>query len=67
MTVIGPENLGSHFEKHKTAFEEGGGRDDALVEDGASAGSHTPQAGAERESEDALDEKASVRQKESAV
>lgn len=23
----------SHFEKHKTAFEEGGGRDDAIMED----------------------------------
>ncbi|KAG6827036.1 hypothetical protein H0H92_013475 [Tricholoma furcatifolium] len=33
ITIIGPENLGSHFEKHRTAFEEGGGRDDALFED----------------------------------
>lgn len=24
---------GSHFEKHKTAFEEGGGDDDAYIED----------------------------------
>jgi hypothetical protein len=23
----------SHFEEHKTAFEEGGGRDDAVVDD----------------------------------
>ncbi|KAI0754720.1 MFS general substrate transporter [Daedaleopsis nitida] len=29
ITIIGPENYGSHFEKHKTAFEEGGGRDEA--------------------------------------
>ena len=33
VTVIGPENYGSHFEKHKTAFEEGGGRDDAVIDD----------------------------------
>ena len=26
-------NHGSHFEKHRTAFEEGGGRDDAILED----------------------------------
>ena len=32
ITIIGPENYGSHFEKHKTAFEEGGGRDE-LEED----------------------------------
>ncbi|RDX53568.1 MFS general substrate transporter [Lentinus brumalis] len=32
VTIIGPENYGSHFEKHKTAFEEGGGRDE--LEDG---------------------------------
>ncbi|KAF9525588.1 carboxylic acid transporter [Crepidotus variabilis] len=28
ITIIGPENHGSHFEKHKTAFEEGGGADE---------------------------------------
>jgi len=33
MTIIGPENHGSHFEKHKTAFEEGGADDDAYVEE----------------------------------
>ncbi|KAF9236965.1 carboxylic acid transporter protein [Melanogaster broomeanus] len=33
VTVFGPENHSSHFEKHKTAFEEGGGRDDAIMED----------------------------------
>lgn len=26
-------NHASHFEKHKTAFEEGGGRDDAYIEE----------------------------------
>ncbi|KAG6847963.1 hypothetical protein H0H93_004606, partial [Arthromyces matolae] len=33
VTILGPENHGAHFEKHKTAFEEGGGQDDALFED----------------------------------
>ncbi|KAG2030534.1 carboxylic acid transporter protein [Suillus americanus] len=32
ITIIGPENHGSHFEKHKAAFEEGGGRDDAVAD-----------------------------------
>ena len=34
VTILGPEAHGAHFEKHKTAFEEGGGRDDAVVEEG---------------------------------
>ncbi|KAG1716072.1 hypothetical protein ID866_1098 [Astraeus odoratus] len=34
VTILGPENHSSHFEKHKTAFEEGGGQDDADMEDG---------------------------------
>jgi MFS transporter, SHS family, lactate transporter len=33
VTILGPENHGSHFEKGKTAFEEGAGNDE-LVEDG---------------------------------
>jgi len=33
ITIIGPENHGSHFEKHKAAFEEGGGRDEAMAEE----------------------------------
>jgi len=33
VTIFGPENHSSHFETHKTAFEEGGGRDDAFMED----------------------------------
>ncbi|KIJ08149.1 hypothetical protein PAXINDRAFT_89314 [Paxillus involutus ATCC 200175] len=32
VTILGPENHSSHFEQHKTAFEEGGGRDDAMLE-----------------------------------
>ncbi|KAI0923153.1 hypothetical protein AcV7_005743 [Taiwanofungus camphoratus] len=32
ITIIGPENHGSHFEKYKPAFEEGAGRDEALPE-----------------------------------
>ncbi|KIY53809.1 MFS general substrate transporter, partial [Fistulina hepatica ATCC 64428] len=31
VTVIGPENLGVHFEQHKAALEEGAGQDDAIV------------------------------------
>ncbi|KZV81948.1 MFS general substrate transporter [Exidia glandulosa HHB12029] len=33
LVIVGPENHGSHFEKHKVAFEEGAARDDAFVED----------------------------------
>ncbi|OAX41420.1 carboxylic acid transporter protein [Rhizopogon vinicolor AM-OR11-026] len=33
ITIVGPENHSSHFEQHKAAFEEGGGRDDAIVDD----------------------------------
>ena len=33
ITIIGPENIGSHFEKAKTAFEEGGGRDELKEEE----------------------------------
>lgn len=38
VTIIGPENHGSHFEKHKTAIEEGAG-EDAVVEDERDAAS----------------------------
>ncbi|THU85283.1 carboxylic acid transporter protein [Dendrothele bispora CBS 962.96] len=33
VALLGPENHGSHFEKHKAAFEKEGGEDDAYVED----------------------------------
>jgi len=33
ITIIGPENHGSHFEKHRAAFDEGGGEDDAWIDD----------------------------------
>ncbi|KAK7439773.1 hypothetical protein VKT23_017347 [Stygiomarasmius scandens] len=33
ITVLGPENHGAHFEKHKTAFEKEGGEDDAYVDE----------------------------------
>ena len=35
VTILGPEHHGSHFEKSKTAFEQGGGEadPDAFVED----------------------------------
>jgi len=32
VTIFGPEHHSSHFETHKTAFEEGGGQDDAVME-----------------------------------
>lgn len=33
ITIVGPENHGSHFEQHKPAFEEGAARDDAVLQD----------------------------------
>ncbi|KAJ7725428.1 MFS general substrate transporter [Mycena maculata] len=33
ITIIGPENHGSHFEKHRAAFDEGGAADDAWIDD----------------------------------
>jgi len=33
ITIIGPENHGSHFEKHRAAFDEGGASDDAWIDD----------------------------------
>ncbi|KAB5592912.1 Carboxylic acid transporter [Ceratobasidium theobromae] len=33
VTIFGPEHHGSEFEKHKTAFEEGGGSDNAYVQE----------------------------------
>ncbi|QRV75987.1 Sugar (and other) transporter [Ceratobasidium sp. AG-Ba] len=33
VTIFGPEHHGSEFEKHKAAFEEGGGDDNAYVEE----------------------------------
>ncbi|CAE6449479.1 unnamed protein product [Rhizoctonia solani] len=33
VTIFGPEHHGSEFEKHKTAFEEGGGADNAYVQE----------------------------------
>jgi SHS family lactate transporter-like MFS transporter len=33
LTIIGPENHGSHFEKAKTAFEEGAANDEPVTDD----------------------------------
>ncbi|KAH0826254.1 carboxylic acid transporter protein [Lanmaoa asiatica] len=33
ITVVGPEKHASHFEQHKTAFEEGGGSDEAAMDE----------------------------------
>ncbi|KLO11496.1 carboxylic acid transporter protein [Schizopora paradoxa] len=35
LVIIGPENHGSHFDKHKTAFEEGAAADDAVFDEDA--------------------------------
>ncbi|KAJ8595160.1 MFS general substrate transporter [Rhizopogon salebrosus TDB-379] len=40
ITIIGPENHSSHFEKHKTAFEEGGGRDEAIPDNTSQTSYH---------------------------
>lgn len=37
ITIIGPEHHSSHFENHKAAFEEGGGRDDAVADNTSQA------------------------------
>ena len=42
VTILGPEAHGAHFEKHRTAFEKGGGRDDALVEEGEEGEEESP-------------------------
>ena len=33
ITIVGPEHHGAHFEKHKTAIEEGGGSDEVVEEE----------------------------------
>jgi len=33
LVIVGPENHGSQFEKHKAAFEEGAAADDANFDD----------------------------------
>ncbi|EIN13033.1 carboxylic acid transporter [Punctularia strigosozonata HHB-11173 SS5] len=40
ITIIGPENHGAHFEKGKTAFEEGAGNDELVEDDGAEVQEH---------------------------
>jgi len=57
ITIIGPEHHGSHFEKSKTAFEQGGGEaePDALVEDDESPRVGSP----------LVDGKEDIREKES--
>jgi len=39
ITIIGPENHGSHFEKNRVAFEEGAGREDIILDDDDREGS----------------------------
>ncbi|KAK7036163.1 MFS domain-containing protein [Favolaschia claudopus] len=33
ITIIGPENHGSHFENHRAAFDQGGGDDEAYIDE----------------------------------
>ena len=56
ITILGPEHHGSHFEKGKTAFEQGGGEADpeTLVEDNLPTRIESPVA----------DEKAEITEKE---
>ncbi|KAI0629743.1 carboxylic acid transporter [Trametes polyzona] len=58
VTIIGPENYGSHFEKSKTAFEEGGGRGDLAEENDESHPSSS--AGSRPTSVRIMDEKRST-------
>ncbi|KAJ8076437.1 hypothetical protein PM082_000860 [Marasmius tenuissimus] len=38
VTILGPENHGSHFEKHKAAFEEGAGNDEVMDQEAVERG-----------------------------
>ncbi|KAK0221270.1 carboxylic acid transporter [Armillaria fumosa] len=62
VTILGPENHGSHFEKHKTAFEEGGGDDDAVVDDNDG---HKHAGPSQIRDSASINEKSSMQQKES--
>ncbi|KAJ7243999.1 hypothetical protein C8J57DRAFT_1725801 [Mycena rebaudengoi] len=58
--VVGPEyepRLGSHFEKHRAGFGEGGGADDTYIDD---EGVHHAAGRAEREAEKASEERSST-------
>ncbi|KAG9220364.1 hypothetical protein PLEOSDRAFT_1089311 [Pleurotus ostreatus PC15] len=53
ITIIGPEKHGSHFEKHKTAFEEGGGADAIAEEEQSREDSAGSRVGSLNEKDDA--------------
>ncbi|KAF9497945.1 MFS general substrate transporter [Pleurotus eryngii] len=53
ITIIGPEKHGSHFEKHKTAFEEGGGADAIAEEERSREDSAGSRVGSLNEKDDA--------------
>jgi len=57
--TFGPENHGSHFERHKAAFEEGAGADDAILDDEVE-GKQSVEGGSSRE--DSVHEKDVVHQ-----
>ncbi|KAI0826819.1 carboxylic acid transporter [Trametes gibbosa] len=60
ITIIGPENYGSHFEKSKTAFEEGGGRGATIDEDDAEVSPRDSSAVSRPTSVQIVDEKRST-------
>ena len=61
VTIIGPENYGSHFEKSKAAFEEGAGRGELVADDEQADGTHpSSSAGSRPTSVQVMDEKRST-------
>ncbi|KAJ7670994.1 hypothetical protein B0H14DRAFT_3909461 [Mycena olivaceomarginata] len=60
ITVIGPENHGSHFEKHRVVFDKGGGSDDVWI-DNDGVHQETGHAAHDRDVEGAENDKASER------
>ncbi|KAI0662178.1 MFS general substrate transporter [Cubamyces menziesii] len=61
VTIIGPENYGSHFEKSKAAFEEGAGRGELVDDDEQADGTHpSSSAGSRPTSVQVMDEKRST-------
>ncbi|KXN84179.1 hypothetical protein AN958_12915 [Leucoagaricus sp. SymC.cos] len=64
VTILGPENHGFHFEKAKTAFEEGGGRGELVDTDGEGSGAQRDSS-SRPESDSVDDEKANeIKEKE---
>ncbi|RPD62679.1 MFS general substrate transporter [Lentinus tigrinus ALCF2SS1-7] len=60
ITIIGPENYGSHFEKSKAAFEEGAGADEIAEEERRDMEQGSPESGSRPTSIRVMDEKRST-------